>query len=827
MNYKEKYKLWLDGVKDKDLLAELKSMKDDEIAEAFSGDLSFGTAGLRGVMTAGTNRMNVYTVYRATQGVANYMLAHGMKKCAITYDSRINSQRFSETAAATLARKGIEVVITEECMPTPYLSFMVRELHCDAGINVTASHNPSEYNGYKVYDSNGCQLLDQAADEVTSYIEEVDMFAEKLPEFSDYVGKLISYSEQATEDAYVNCVLNEGLRGIDNLSVVYTPLNGAGYRVVPNVLKKAGLKELHVVAEQGKPDGNFTTCPYPNPEKAEALALALKLAKEKNADIVIANDPDCDRLGVAVKDGDGYRQLSGNEVGILLVDYVLNGISSENKIPNNPQIVKTIVTSQMTDAVAGAYGVKVRDVLTGFKYIGDVISQLEQKGKRRDFVFGFEESCGYLKGSYVRDKDGVIAALLIAQCASYYKKRGISLVEKLEQLYKQYGYYKESTLSYKFEGIEGETVKNELLSKLRKKPFEKLGDSAVVETCDFLTQQQYDLPKADVLRYRSADGSQLIIRPSGTEPLVKCYVSVKGDKESNEAKYEAIKAQTDATFGKADKKAKKPSKQRVFTTLNTVTCAMLCAVAVILATTMHAFPVVADNGLANLFAPMHFPILLIGILCGPIYGFLGGAVTPLVSYLMNGGGTFNVQRMVPMMVELAVYGLMTGLLRKAFLKNPTTNKFYSTLVLIIAMVVGRSIHAVVKTAIVGSGDAFLPTLWVNFAHDFTSTWAGIATQLVLIPAILFVLLRGGILIKYIPDLDERFAIANERQAENKAARLEAKEAKAKAKQEAAEAQIEQATAETVETPEAQQEQEAQPAEEQPATETKKSKKKSK
>ena len=549
MNYQQKYQLWLANVKDETLLAELKAMSDKEIEEAFSGDLSFGTAGLRGVMTAGTNRMNVYTVYRATEGVAQYMLAHGMKKCALTYDSRINSRRFSETAAATLASHGIQVVITKECMPTPYLSYMVRELGCDTGINVTASHNPSEYNGYKVYDSNGCQLLDAAADEVTSYIDKVDMFATPIPNFADYIGSLITYSEQSTEDDYINSVLSEGLNGIDGVSVVYTPLNGAGYRVVPLTLKKAGLKELHIVPEQSGPDGNFTTCPYPNPEKMEALQLALDLAKAKGADLVIATDPDCDRIGIAVKDGEGYRRLSGNEVGVLLTDYVLTILNEQGKLPSNPVVVKTIVSSTMTDAVAASHGATIRDVLTGFKYIGDVIAQLEKVGKKSDYIIGFEESCGYLKGSYVRDKDGVVGAMLVAQCASYYKQKGLTLADRFVELCEQFGYYYEKTLSYKFAGVDGAERKEKLLSDLRKHPIAKLGDSDVVDVCDFLTQTKYDLPRADVLRYRSANGSQLIVRPSGTEPLIKCYITVSGDKLGNQAKFDTINAQTDKIFG--------------------------------------------------------------------------------------------------------------------------------------------------------------------------------------------------------------------------------------------------------------------------------------
>ena len=772
MDYQEKYQLWLNNVKDEQLLEELQAMKGKQIEEAFAADLSFGTAGLRGVMSAGTNRMNVYTVYRASEGLAQYMLAHNMKKCAITYDSRINSRLFSEIAAATLARDGLAAIITKECMPTPFLSFMVRELKCDMGINITASHNPCEYNGYKVYDNKGCQLLDEAAEEVTRYIENVDMFAKPLPQFEGYVGTMVSYSTPALEKKYIKTVLAEGMDKISGLSVVYTPLNGAGHRIVPEVLKAHGLEALHIVDEQSMPDGNFPTCPYPNPEKAQALNLALRLAEQSNADIVIANDPDCDRLGVAARGKDGFQQLSGNEVGVLLTDYILNALAASDKMPSSPVVVKTIVTSPMTDAVAAAYGATTRDVLTGFKYIGNVIAQLEKSNKKSNFVFGFEESCGYLKGTYVRDKDGVVAAMLIAECASYYKQRGTTLVGRLEQLYAQYGYYLVKTLSYRFDGVDGEARKKELLESLRHNPLQKLGKSDVVDTCDFTTQQQYDLPVSDVLRYRSEDGSQLIIRPSGTEPLVKCYVTVSGDKASNRAKFDAIKSQTDTLFQqkseedkvakdkkvkeqktKAEKAAKEPkaekaARPRMFTTLNTVTCAMLCAVAVILASTFHAF---MEMGVANLFAPMHFPILLVGILCGPVYGLIAGIVTPLISALTN--ASFTYTRAVPMMVELAMYGLMTGLLRKVFLKNPVTNKFFSTLVLIIAMVVGRSVHAVVKTFIVGSNGAFFATLWTNFANNFTSTWAGIVAQLVLIPAILYALLKGGILVKYIPDLE--------------------------------------------------------------------------
>lgn len=547
-NYKDKYQFWLNNVTDEQMLCQLRSMSESEIQDAFSGDLTFGTAGLRGIMTAGTNRMNVYTVYRATEGLARYMTSHGLTKCAITYDSRLNSQLFSEISAATLASHGISVYITRECMPTPYLSYMVRALGCDTGINVTASHNPSAYNGYKVYDSDGCQILDETAEEVTLLIEGVNMFDQPLPKFADYVGGLIQYSEQSLEDEYINCVLAQGLDEMGDLSVVYTPLNGAGYRVVPETLKRAGLNNITIVPEQSMPDGNFPTCSYPNPEKSEALALAKQLASTTNADIVIANDPDCDRLGVAVPVNGEYRQLTGNEVGVVLTDYVLHRLAELNRLPAKPVVVKTIVTSIMVDAIASAYGAEVRDVLTGFKYIGNVIAQLEANPQLGEYVFGFEESCGYLKGGYVRDKDGVIASLLVAECASYYKKQGLSLVDRLEQLSAEYGYYLQRTESYAFAGVEGEIVKNRLLQTLRANPITRLGASEVVSTCDFLTQTEYDLPKADVLRYRSADGSQLIVRPSGTEPLIKCYITVCGDQAGNAVRYQAIKEQMDKFF---------------------------------------------------------------------------------------------------------------------------------------------------------------------------------------------------------------------------------------------------------------------------------------
>lgn len=547
--YKQKYELWLEKVTDEDVRKSLLDMTDEEIKNAFTSDLAFGTGGLRGIMSAGTDRMNVYTVYRASEGVAKYMLAHGMKACAVTYDSRINSRLFSQIAAATLARKGIYVYITAECMPTPFLSFMTRYLKCDLGINVTASHNPSVYNGYKVYDSNGCQLTDDAANEVTWFIEQVDTFASPLPDFDEYFGKSISYIDDSVEPAYLQCVLNETTSRARCLDAVYTPLNGAGYRLVPEVLKKS-VRNLYVVPEQSYPDGSFATCPYPNPEKAEALTLAIKLAEEKRADIVIANDPDSDRLGVDVNNGEKFVQLTGNEVGVLLVDYVLSQLKQSGKLPDNATVVKTIVTTKMIDAIAAKYGAQVVDVLTGFKYIGDVIDKLEKKGEKDRYVFGFEESCGYLKGTYVRDKDGVVAAALIAECASYYKSQGKTLVDRIDELYREYGLYTLKTVSYRFEGADGAEVKRRLLNEMRANPLKEVAGAKVTAYCDFMTQKLYDLPQADVMRFNAADGSQLIVRPSGTEPLIKCYMSVVGDEVGNAARIAAIEAQLNAIFGK-------------------------------------------------------------------------------------------------------------------------------------------------------------------------------------------------------------------------------------------------------------------------------------
>lgn len=530
--YLDLYKQWRKVATDKKVCESLLAMEGnaEEIKNAFYKDLEFGTGGMRSTMAAGTNRINVYTIQRATMGLAKFMLAHGKSSCAVTYDSRLNSKDFAEVTASTLASLGIKVYLTKGCMPTPFLSYIVRYYKCGGGVNVTASHNPSEYNGYKVYDEHGCQLTDKSANEVTEFINNVEMFSAPITKVSDYLGGLIEYVDDAAEESYKRQVLAESLNNAANIKVTYTPLNGVGYQIVPDVLGRIGVKDIAIVPEQSYPDGNFPTCPSPNPEKHEALTLAIALAKRENADIVIATDPDSDRLGTAVLHNGEYVLLSGNEVGVLLCDYILSCRKQKGDLPQNPIVVKTIVTTAMIDVIAQKYGATVCDVLTGFKYIGDIINKLEAKGEQNRYLFGFEESCGYLKGSYVRDKDGVVASMLFAECAAFNKSKGLTLVDKLNQLYNEFGKFYQRTISYRFDGgASGEERKNKRLEQLRKNPPVSIGGHVVCDVCDFLTQTKYDLPKANVLRYTFENGSQLIVRPSGTEPLIKCYSIIRSD----------------------------------------------------------------------------------------------------------------------------------------------------------------------------------------------------------------------------------------------------------------------------------------------------------
>lgn len=503
--------------------ADLDSMSDEDKKEAFYKDLEFGTAGLRGILGAGTNRLNVYTIGKVTKGLALYLLAHKKSDVtvAISYDSRNCSEEFARYAAAVLAECGIKAYITDKLQPTPYLSYMVRSLKCDAGIMITASHNPAKFNGYKVYGADGCQVTDNAATEIFSFIEGVDTFSVRPADFDKAVASGAIEFADVTR-AYLDEVYKRSVGAARDVSVVYTPLNGTGASIVPQMFRERGFNNVTIVPEQAMPDGNFPTTPYPNPEKAEALRLAVELAKKTGADIVIGTDPDADRIGAAVKTGDGYRLISGNEMGVLLIDYIF---SHAKALPKNPVVVKTIVTTDLAARVAERYGAEVREVLTGFKYIGEVIKKLEQKGEGDRFVFGYEESYGYLSGTYVRDKDAVVASMLVAEMAADYLKEGKTLADVLDGIYSEFGKYYHRTVSFTYEGAAGAQKMQEVLASVRNNPPAEIDGSAVVESIDYLTQTKFDLPKSNVLSFKAADGSKLIVRPSGTEPLIKVYIT--------------------------------------------------------------------------------------------------------------------------------------------------------------------------------------------------------------------------------------------------------------------------------------------------------------
>ncbi len=536
-----KWNEWRDQeLNDVDLTMELEGIKDkeEEIIDRFYRELEFGTGGLRGVIGAGTNRMNIYTVAKATQGYSNYLRKQeSSPSVAIAYDSRIKSEVFARKAAEVFAANGIRVYIYSELMPTPSLSFAVRYIKCSGGIVVTASHNPSKYNGYKVYGSDGCQITTNAANSIINEIEALDIFKD-VNEMSFEVAleqKLISYIGEDVIDEYLNAVSSQSLckAEIDKgVSIVYTPLNGSGLRCVTRVLKENGFTNISVVAEQEKPDGMFPTCPYPNPEIKAALELGLRDAKQLGSDLLLATDPDCDRVGIAVRNHEDYVLLSGNEVGMLLLDYICKCRISLGKMPDNPIVVKTIVTIDIAKRIAEDYGVQVIDVLTGFKFIGEQIGLLELNGEEDRFILGFEESYGYLTGGYVRDKDAVDASLMICEMFAYYKTQGLSLVEVLRRLYDKYGYCLNTLHSYTFEGAEGFQKMQQLMCKLRKNSIKSIASKKVMEVRDYLVGVG-DLPKSDVLKYLLDGESSIVIRPSGTEPKIKVYLSVKGESEND------------------------------------------------------------------------------------------------------------------------------------------------------------------------------------------------------------------------------------------------------------------------------------------------------
>ncbi len=545
--YIDRYNNWVARATEPTVVSQLAEMKgnDSAIQNAFFQNLQFGTAGLRGIMGAGSACLNYYTILRATQGLALYMTAHNMSSCAVTYDSRHNGLYFCQTVASVMASHNIVCHITEQCQATPYLSYMVRQLHCDIGVNITASHNPSQYNGYKVYDNTGCQLLDEVADEVTAYIDNVDAFDLTIGSFDSYIELgTIKYTTNSLLEQYVADCLKTSTASCSGLNVTYTPLCGTGHKVVPQVLQAIGVSQLHIVAEQSSPNGDFPTCSYPNPEKPEAMALSIQQAHTNNSDIVIGTDPDCDRLGVAVRHNGQYVQLSGNDVGILMCDYILSHKKANGTLPPKGIVVRTIVSSILVDRLCASYGVEIHEVLTGFKYIGNVINKLESQGQQDNFIIGYEESCGYLTGTSVRDKDAVVASILIAELSAYHKRQGNTLIDRMNQLAEQYGTYQYLTLSYKFEGAEGAVVKQNLLDSIRENGIPTLACLSTTST-DYLTTQIGDLPRADVMSFVSTDGTKLIVRPSGTEPLIKCYITVSGTVEHNQETIAKITAELD------------------------------------------------------------------------------------------------------------------------------------------------------------------------------------------------------------------------------------------------------------------------------------------
>lgn len=546
-DYQTEYLRWRElAVTDEDIVEELKQIQGNDAAveDAFYRDLAFGTGGLRGVIGAGTNRMNVYTVVKASQGLADYLVKNfpeEARKIAVSYDSRIKSDLFAKVAAGVFAANGIEVAIYTELMPTPCLSYAVRALSCAAGIMVTASHNPSKYNGYKVYGADGCQITTEAAEIILAEIEKLDVFKDvKQLDFEEGLksGK-ISYIPDSVYTAFVEEVKKQSVLFGDeidtNVSIVYSPLNGTGLKPVLRTLDEMGYSNVTVVKEQEQPDGHFPTCSYPNPEIREAMALGMEYAARVNADLLLATDPDCDRVGIAVKNHAGEMVLlSGNETGMLLLDYICSQRTMHGKLPENPVLVKTIVTIDMAERIAAKYGVRTVNVLTGFKFIGEQIGLLEADGKAESYVFGFEESYGYLSGSYVRDKDAVDGAYLICEMFAYYKTRGISLLDKLNELYEKFGYCLNTLHSYEFEGAAGFTKMQEIMVAFHKGA-ESIGPKRVVKVLDYSLGLD-GLPKSDVLKYLLEDNCSVVVRPSGTEPKMKTYISVSAEnKDAAEA----------------------------------------------------------------------------------------------------------------------------------------------------------------------------------------------------------------------------------------------------------------------------------------------------
>ena len=566
MTEMELYQSWRkNAIDDPDLQSELSAIENDAeaIQDRFYRDLAFGTGGLRGVIGAGTNRMNIYTVRKATQGLANYVKeAFSEPSVAISYDSRIKSTDFAKAAAEVLAANGVKVHIYTELKPTPMLSFAVRALHCSAGIMVTASHNPAKYNGYKAYGSDGCQMTIDAADAVLAKINALDIFndVKHMPFDEALAAGMISYIDDDVIEDYFKNVLAQGINtdlcAKSGLKIVYTPLNGTGNKPVRTILNRIGIQEVTVVKEQENPDGNFTTCPYPNPEIREALQLGLQYCDQVKPDLLLATDPDADRVGIAVPDGKGgYALFSGNEVGALLLEYICEQRIQKGTMPKHPVAVKTIVTTDIVEAICKAYGVELIEVLTGFKFIGEQIGFLEAKGEEDRYIFGFEESYGYLAGSYVRDKDAVVASMLICEMAAYYRTKGISMMQARENLYQKYGVYVHAQHSFTFEGESGMIRMQNIMEHLRTHRPEQIDNLKVIQFADYEKQVSIDLttgtetaitlPQSNVLSFTLEQGAKVIIRPSGTEPKIKAYYTTTA---ATEAEAAAKKDELDTAF---------------------------------------------------------------------------------------------------------------------------------------------------------------------------------------------------------------------------------------------------------------------------------------
>lgn len=542
------YEEWLENASDdSSLINELSEIKNDEdaIFDRFYRALEFGTAGLRGIIGAGTNRMNIYIVRVTTQGLANYLKKkYDTSSVSISNDSRIKSDLFATEAARVLAGNGIKAYISKELQPTPVVSYAVRYHKSHAGIMITASHNAAEYNGYKCYGADGCQMTDNDASNVYDEILKLDCFKDvKLADFDESVKNgLIEYFSDDFYESYLSKVeeqsINKGVCKDSDLKVVYTPLNGAGNKLVRKILSRTGITDINMVKSQEMPDGNFPTCPYPNPETKEALAEGLKLCKEIKADLLLATDPDSDRVGIAVKDGDDYRLITGNETGIMLSNYILENRKANGTLPENPIVVKTIVTSVLMEKVTAKYGAELKNVLTGFKYIGEQIFELEKKNEEDRFVFGFEESYGYLAGSYARDKDAVVASMLICEMAAFYKKQNKTLANVIDELYDEYGFYNNKTVSFAFKGASGMERMKQIMDSLRSSDMKEIAGYKIVKHADYLNSYEKNfetgeetkiyLPKSNVLSYSLEGGNAVIVRPSGTEPKIKIYFTGVG-----------------------------------------------------------------------------------------------------------------------------------------------------------------------------------------------------------------------------------------------------------------------------------------------------------